>query len=97
MSKNIDDRLVVDFRWFTYVEPNEKNRILFEEDIEDRFGMPQPTFHFKLSKQDAERAHNMFDDMTKAAMTVGGFLPGSEPKFLPPGSSLHLTVNIASD
>jgi pyranose oxidase len=91
---NIDDRLIVDLRWFGYMDPNYENRVEFEPDIQDRFGMPQPTFYFKLSDTDATRAHDMIDDMTRAAVALGGFLPGSEPRFMAIGSSLHLTGSV---
>ena len=37
----------------------------------------------------------MIRDMTEIAhMIIGGFLPGSEPRFMPPGTSLHFTGHI---
>lgn len=29
--------------------------------------------------------------MVEVARNLGGFLPGAEPKYLPPGSALHIT------
>ncbi|KUI55651.1 Pyranose 2-oxidase [Cytospora mali] len=97
----IDQRLVVDFRWYTFSEPVEKNYVEFSKKEEmpdhkrkphvtDGFGMPQPTFHFRPTKNDAERCHRMIDDMVEVARKLGGFLPGAEPKVLVPGSALHI-------
>ena len=37
----IDQRLVVDFRWFTYSESRKENYVEFSGDVRDEFGMPQ--------------------------------------------------------
>ena len=55
--------------------------------------MPQPTFKVKMSKEESATAHAMMADMLVAAKGLGGFLPGAEPTFQPPGSSLHITVS----
>jgi pyranose oxidase len=89
LPPDIDDRLVVDLRWFGMVDPVETNRVTFEDDINDLFGMPQATFNFELGEQDRSRTHDMFADMVGAAGALGGFLIGSEPRFMPLGSSLH--------
>lgn len=88
---NIDDRLVVDLRWFGFVDQIPTNYVTFEEDIFDIHGMPQPTFHFQYPEQDAENAHRMMEDMTEVGLSIGGFLPTPEarPQFMAPGSSLH--------
>ena len=41
VPQTVDQRLVVDFRWFTYAEPKETNSVDFSEKITDEFDMPQ--------------------------------------------------------
>ena len=89
LPPEVDGRLVVDLRWFCMVEPNRDNRVTFEPDINDQFGMPQSTFEFALSEGDRERCHAMMADMCESAMVLGGILPGSEPQFMLPGLALH--------
>lgn len=89
LPPDIDTRLVVDLRWFSMTEPNEDNRVCFDIDLHDTFGMPKPTFEFRLSNRDRELAHAMMGDMLDAAMALGAFLPGAEPRFMPPGLAQH--------
>jgi pyranose oxidase len=41
VPSTIDQRLVVDFRWFTYVKPVSTNSVDFSTKVKDEFGMPQ--------------------------------------------------------
>lgn len=91
VPSTIDQRLIVDLRWFGWIAPVESNSVTFSKDITDQFGMPQPTFHYEVPKEDAERTHRMMEDMCLVASKLGGFLPGAEPKFLVPGSALHIS------
>lgn len=90
VAATIDSRIVCDFRWFGMTEPEYSNRIKFEYDLVDAFGMPQPTFEYTPNQKSKELAHQMMTDMCKVAHKVGGFLPGSEPQFMAPGLALHL-------
>ena len=83
----------MDLRWFGRSTPQCENHVSFDEDCNDIFGMPQPTFHFKLSKEDSEDAGLMMKEMCNVATTLGGYLPGAEPSFLKPGTALHITVS----
>ncbi|KAK6343486.1 hypothetical protein TWF730_011075 [Orbilia blumenaviensis] len=85
-----DQRVIVDLRWFGLVKPVESNCVTFEHKIKDMYGMPQPTFNYELSDEDAEQANEMMNDMTTVASKLGGYLPGAEPVFLPPGAALHI-------
>ena len=90
---NVDTRLILDLRWFARSTPRKENCVTFDEKYKDIFGMPQPTFHFQLSKQDSEEAGLMMEEMCMIATKLGGYLPGSEPRFLEPGTALHITAS----
>ena len=91
VAPNVDSRLIVDLRWFGIVEPRYESYITFSDTYDDYFGMPQPHFEWILSDQDREVQHEMMVDMLRAANTLGGFLPGSEPRFVAPGLPIHVT------
>ncbi|KAI1341795.1 pyranose 2-oxidase [Xylariaceae sp. FL0016] len=86
----IDQRLVVDLRFFGYVKPVFENCVEFSSEVTDSYGMPQPTFHYRISEDDAERSHAMMKDMVNLASDLGGFLPGGEPRHITPGAALHI-------
>ena len=71
LPPDIDDRLVVDLRWFGMVDPVMANRVYFEDDLKDKFGMPRPTFEYVLGADDRHRAHLMMSDMLEAAQALG--------------------------
>ncbi|CAG8626233.1 5757_t:CDS:10, partial [Gigaspora rosea] len=92
----INNRVTLGFNCYGAPQNSEElnNRVEFSKQNKDIYGMPQPTFYVRTSKKDAENYHKMFSDMTQTAFSMGGFLPGSEPTFLPPGYSLHMTGTV---
>ncbi|SIO26879.1 pyranose oxidase [Singulisphaera sp. GP187] len=99
LPPGIDDRLIVDLRWFALLEPRAENRVRFERDNFTAFGTAQPTFEFELSNTERQRMHDMMDDMLGAASSLGAFLPGTEPRFMPKGLALHIqgTTRMGTD
>jgi pyranose oxidase len=102
LPPGVDDRVVVDLTWFGMVDPVASNRIAFEEDAADRFGMPMPTFEYRLGDDDRVRAQRMMADLVEAARALGEFTGSGEPQWLSAGSSLgHLQgtarIGVADD
>ncbi|MCG8915761.1 GMC oxidoreductase [Actinokineospora sp. PR83] len=95
----VDDRLVVDLRWFGLVDPVRDNRVRFDDHARDAFGLPAPRFEFTLSAADRERQRRMVRDLRRAAGALGPYLPGSEPRFVLPTLPLHIagTVRMGHD
>jgi pyranose oxidase len=89
LPDNVDSRLVVDLKWFGMIDPVATNQIRFESDMRDKTKMPQATFHFELSKDDKNRLNSMMGDMQVIAHSLGNYLPGFEPRFVPLGASTH--------
>ena len=98
-APNVDGRVIVDLRWFGIVQQRRENRIFFSEVYKDAFGMPQPTFEFELNDEERSKQHEMMGDMLRAANVLGGFLPGSQPQFMPPGLPIHVcgTVRVGDN
>jgi len=95
LAPNVDGRLIIDLRWFGLNEQCWENRVIFHDDVHDVYGMPQPTFEYRLRSMDERNQHhNMMEDMLRAAAALGGFLPGSEPQFMTPGLTLHINGTI---
>jgi pyranose oxidase len=90
LAPNVDSRLVVDLRWFGIVQQRKESCVTFSKTYKDTTGMPQTTFNFEVTEKDRERHHEVMIDMCRAAGALGGFLPGSQPQFMPPGLPLHM-------
>lgn len=94
-----DSRLTLDITSYGPVEPNPNNRVMFADDLTDRFGQPQISFEYRISAGDAARAELMMDDLMEAAGAIGEYLPietsaasakgVAAPFFQPPGTSWH--------
>ncbi|CAE6404240.1 unnamed protein product, partial [Rhizoctonia solani] len=99
----IDQRVVLDVRYFCMLELQESNRI--EYATEDRFGrpntdiygMPQPTLYFKTTAKDDQLAHRMMKEMCEAANLLGSYLPTALPQFIPLGVHTIGSTRVGND
>ncbi|KAH0592596.1 hypothetical protein MHUMG1_09586 [Metarhizium humberi] len=87
---DIDQRRVVDLRWFGYTEENGHNYVTFSTKYQDEFGMPQPIFHF--TEDTTTRQQDMRTDMVTVANKLGAIItqPFDVTKNMPRGSALHI-------
>ncbi|CUA73271.1 hypothetical protein RSOLAG22IIIB_05218 [Rhizoctonia solani] len=103
VGPQIDQRVVLDIRYFCMLELQESNRI--EYATEDRFGrpntdiygMPQPTFYFKTTAKDDQLAHRMMKEMCEAANLLGSYLPTALPQFIPLGIHVIGSTRVGND
>ncbi|CAE6426226.1 unnamed protein product [Rhizoctonia solani] len=103
VGPQIDQRVVLDIRYFCMLELQESNRISFAtEDRSGRpntdiYGMPQPTFHFKTTAKDDQLAHRMMKEMCEAANVLGSYLPSALPQFIPLGIHTIGSTRVGND
>ncbi|KAJ6600287.1 putative pyranose oxidase [Mycena vulgaris] len=90
LGPSLDSRIVVDLRFFGMQEGVPENRMTFQPNLKDAYGMPQPTFEYTPTAKHAEETQRMMNDMTDVANKLGAYLPKSEPQFMTPGLALHL-------
>jgi pyranose oxidase len=90
LEGRIDSRLLLSLYWYTSAEPRFENRVVFSHEATDAFGLPQPTFEYRLSADERDRQQAAVDDLRAVGQRLGTFLPGSPPRLLSPGSSLHV-------
>lgn len=83
------DRPVVTWGRFTTKEIRPEDRIEFSDTELDDFAMPRMKIHYGLTERDRATIARAKRDMVAQAEAIGDFFPGSEPRLLPAGSSLH--------
>ncbi|CEL59887.1 hypothetical protein RSOLAG1IB_09171 [Rhizoctonia solani AG-1 IB] len=103
VGPQVDQRVVLDIRYFCMLEVQESNRISFATEDHlgrpntDIYGMPQPTFHFKTTAKDDQLAHVMMKEMCEAASVLGSYLPTAPPQFIPLGIHTIGSTRVGND
>jgi choline dehydrogenase-like flavoprotein len=90
LEGRIDDRLILSLYWYSLSRQRRDNRITFTRAATDATGLPQPTFSYRTDETDREVGSAALADLVRAAERLGAFLPGSGPRVLAPGSSMHV-------
>ena len=61
----------------------------FDDDELDYRGFPNMTIRYALTEREEAEIAAAVETITRAATALGDFVPGSEPRVLPNGSSFH--------
>ncbi|KAF3908308.1 hypothetical protein AA313_de0206893 [Arthrobotrys entomopaga] len=88
VPESVDEKLVVDIRSMSGMEPKEENRVEFSDTDKDEYGMPKVSFNVLPSNSDLKRGAKMMQDMQTLATKLGSFV--TEPRIMPPGTTQHI-------
>ncbi|KAK6537274.1 hypothetical protein TWF694_011466 [Orbilia ellipsospora] len=88
VPENVNEKLVVDIRSMSGMEPKKENRIEFSDNAKDEYGMPKVSFNVLPSNSDLKRGAKMMQDMQTIATKLGSFV--TEPRVMPPGTAQHI-------
>lgn len=95
----LDHRLTADIAQFAGVDPDPQNRLVFDEDRPDAWGMPSVSARFELGDADRARVKFAFADHYDIVATLGDPAYGVAVSLAAPGTSLHImgSTRIGSD
>jgi choline dehydrogenase-like flavoprotein len=79
---------VVGLGWFCGKDLQDSDRIEFDPEVTDDYGMPKPRIRYTLTERDRDTLARAREAVLRAARSLGEFL-GDEPFVLPSGASLH--------
>jgi len=86
----VEARETADVFCFSTIEPRPENRVIFDPDRLDPFGLPQPRIELRLSRQDRRRLAAGVADQLEIVSEIADTARGWAPQLLPLGSSTHL-------
>ena len=89
LEESLDERLLLNFYWYSRVQPRRDNRVTFNDELRDLHGLPKPTFHYSLEAGDREVVDRTLQDLRQIGGSIGTFLPMAPPQLLAAGSSMH--------
>jgi choline dehydrogenase-like flavoprotein len=79
---------IVGLGWFCGKDLQESDRVEFDDDATDDYGMPKPQIRYRLTPRDRENIDRAREAILRAARALGQFI-GDAPFMLPFGASLH--------
>ncbi|WP_028659842.1 GMC oxidoreductase [Nocardioides insulae] len=80
---------IVGLGWFCAKDLQESDRVEFDDDAVDPYGMPKMRIHYTLSEADHRSLEASRASILRAAAALGEPLDDSAPLTFPPGASLH--------
>ena len=80
---------IVGLGWFCAKDLQESDRVEFDDDAVDGYGMPKMRIHYTLSEADHRSIEASRVSILRAARALGEPLDDSAPLTFPPGASLH--------
>ncbi|MEN0024084.1 MAG: GMC oxidoreductase [Microbacterium sp.] len=69
--------------------PRYEDAVTFSDTETDYLGMPTMTVDYALTEHEEREIEQAKQYLTRAAESLGGFVPGGEPRLMPAGTSLH--------
>lgn len=95
----LDHRQTVDIAQFAGVDPDPDNRLGFDDEDLDDWGMPRVSARFRLGDADRERVRFALADHHTILTAVADHSVGVSISIAPPGTSLHVmgTTRFGSD
>ncbi|WP_435126813.1 GMC oxidoreductase [Actinacidiphila sp. bgisy144] len=89
-DESVPVRETSDIGQFVAVAPHPDNRLLFDDEHRDAWGLPATTARFELSEADREAIRAAAADHVRVADAVRDTSYGLSVSIAPPGGSLHL-------
>ena len=87
---DVSENMTADMFTWIPVDINPENRIIFDAENPDKFGLPSISGAFKLSENDNARATRGMSEHYLVAAEIGDLTKGWYPAFYKPGESTHL-------
>jgi choline dehydrogenase-like flavoprotein len=79
----------VHLAWYAPQEPNCDNRVRFDGNGLDGFGLPRPRIDFRYNDTGRRLRKEVRARVEHAASALGDYMEGGSPRLLPPGSAIH--------
>lgn len=79
----------VHLAWYAGQKPKWQNRVRFDWNCCDAFGLPQPRIDFKEGEEEHQSRAAAYAHVVRAARALGDYTDRGTPRVLPPGAAIH--------